>query len=74
MISEILRQNNANNLCKEIYYQKMDDLIEDINQFLKNEGYGEKNDAKINNKKYNSNNQLSERLDYDCPDGPYPNL
>ena len=25
-------------------------------------------------KKYNSNNQLSERLDYDCPDGPYPNL
>ena len=67
-------------MAKDVYYRKMDLLIEDINKYLKKEGYKEDNDnyeddtpQKTTELNINvNNNDLNNVADY--PPGPFPNF
>jgi len=73
IVSHILSTNDANDWSKELYYRKMDDLIKELNNFLKIDGYkGENYNIKKDYNETKNNALISHNNnDYDCP-GPYP--
>ena len=73
IVSQILSTNDANDWSKELYYRKMDDLIKELNNFLKIDGYkGENYNIKKDYNETKNNALISHNNnDYDCP-GPYP--
>ena len=79
IVKDYLTTNDANELAKDLYYRKMDLLIEDINKFLKKGGYKEDNNnyeddtpQKTTELNINDNNNNNDIADY--PPGPYPNF
>ena len=70
IIIEILNQNDVNEWCQNIYSKKVDDLINVVKEFMRKEGYGDKNNSKKNIN--NSNNRKKELDDYNCQGAPYP--
>jgi hypothetical protein len=81
IVSAFLSTSKANDLSKKLYYRKMDDLIQIINNYLMNEGYREtKNKTRNSNYQRTSsiskiiNNDNKIIIDYGCPEGPYPKM
>ena len=81
IVEDFLLTSKVDDLSKDFYCRKMDDLIKIINDYLKVEGYEEKNNnyKNYNRQRYSilnkrTNNNNNNVVDYDCPKGPCPNI